>query len=424
MSRLTRCLLVACSLALFAPVVHADEAQPPAKVQKSKRELEEERAKYAVEPRTSRILGKAREALAADKPAEALAQLERLRLDRLTPSGRAQAERLYGYVAYARQQNVPAIEHLQKSLAEDGLTPPDGADVLFQIAQIQGAEQRWKDVIATLDQWFALAEKPNSVGWFLLAVANYQLGDLDAALLPARKAVEIAKKPQSAWLQLLLAIHLTNKNYAEATPVLTQLIELYPSVGKGYWVQLSALYGAMEDHARSLGVMEVAYRQGLITDDKDLRRLVQLMLFQQVPQRAANVIEAEFASGRLKQDAETLELLSSSWLMAREADKAEAPLARAAELAPKGELYVRLAQVQLVQEDYTKAAHSLRKALDKGGLADQGGVQLLLGITYFNENKLDEARVWFARAQASPVTRKQAQSWLEHVDREREKGET
>jgi len=98
--------------------------------------------------------------------------------------------------------------------------------------------------------------------------------------------------------------------------------------------------------------------------------------------------------------------------------------ARAAELAPRGDLYVRLAQVQLVQEDYAKAAHSLRKALDKGGLVDKGGVELLLGITYFNEKKLDEARSWFARAQGSPATRKQAQSWIEHVDRELDKGDT
>ncbi len=391
---------------------------------KSKRELAEERAKYAVDPRTSRILGKAREHLAADRADDAKQQLDRLRLDRLTPAGRAQANRLYGYIAYGKEQNAQAIEHLQKALAEDGLAPAERADVLFQIAQIQGAERRWKDVLATLDQWFASVEKPNSVGYFLQAVSYYQLEDLDSALLPATKAVQIAKKPQSAWLQLLLAIHLSKKDYAAAAPVLTQLIELYPSIGKGYWVQLSALYGALEDHARALAVMEAAYRKGLIGEDRDLRRLAQLMLYQQVPQRAAQILEQELGAARIREDVESLELLSSAWILAREPSKAEAPLARAAELAPKGDLYARLAQIQLVQEEYARAANSLRKALDKGGLVDRGSVELLLGITCFNERKLDEARSWFARAQGSANTRKQAQSWIEHVDRELERGET
>jgi hypothetical protein len=414
-------VFAALALALFATPAAADEAKAPAK---SKREIAEERAKYATDARTSRILGKAREALAADRSEEVKRQLDRLRLDRLNTAGRAQANRLYGYLAYGQQQNVAAIDHLQKSLAEDGLPPADRADVLFQVAQIQGAERRWKDALATLDAWFAIVEKPNSVGYFLQAVSHYQLDDLDAALLPATKAVQIASKPQSPWLQLLLAIHLTKKDYVAAAPVLTQLIELYPEVGKGYWVQLSALYGAMDNHERALAVMEVAYRKGLLTEDRDLRRLVQLMLFQQVPERAAKIVEVELANGRLRQDSESLELLSSAWLLAREAEKAEEPLARAAELAPKGDLFVRLAQVQFVQEEYTKAAHSLRKALDKGGLADPGGAQLLLGITYFNDERLDEARTWFARAQGSPTTRKQARTWLEHVEREREKGDT
>jgi tetratricopeptide (TPR) repeat protein len=137
----------------------------------------------------------------------------------------------------------------------------------------------------------------------------------------------------------------------------------------------------------------------------------------EIPERAAGILEKELAAGRIDEDAEALELLSTSWIMAREAPKAEEALARAAELSPHGNLYVRLAQVHLVQEEWDLAAAALRKALDKGGLAP-GSAELLLGITYYSDHKLHEARSWFARAQQSGATREQANTWLEHVDRE------
>jgi tetratricopeptide (TPR) repeat protein len=412
---LAACLLLGTSGAALAADAAAEQAA--SSPNKSRKQQLEEARKYAIDKRTAKVFDKARAHLEAERYAEAQEELSDLRLARLSPHERAQAHRLYGYVFYGKQENAAAIEHLEKALAEDGLAPADESDVLFQVAQIQAVERRWQDVIATLEKWFAQVERPNSVGYYMLAVAHYQLGDLDAALLPAKKAVQIAKKPQQAWLQLLLALHLTKKDYASAAPVLVDLISLYPNVDKSYWLQLYAVYGALDQNARALGVLELAHRKGLLTEDPDLQRLVELTLFMEIPERAAGILEKEIAAGRIDEDAEALELLSTSWIMAREAPKAEEALARAAELSPHGNLYVRLAQVHLVQEEWDLAAAALRKALDKGGLAP-GSAELLLGITYYSDHKLHEARSWFARAQQSVATRDQANTWLEHVDRE------
>jgi tetratricopeptide (TPR) repeat protein len=415
------------ALAEDAVATAASEAQPepsaePAR-KKTRKEERAERKQQIVNPRTSRTFGKVREHLDAERYAEAEEALGKLRLDKLSPYERAQTHRLYGYTTYGQQHNDAAIEHLRKSLAEaDGLAPADRADVLFQIAQIQGVERRWQDVIATLETWFQTVERPNSVGYFLMALAYYQLEDFDGALLPAKKAVEIAKKPQQAWLQLLLAIHLTRKDFPAATRVLDEMIALYPNAGKDYWLQLSALHGVTADEARALGVLEIAYQKGVLTEDRDLRRLLQMMLARGIPHRAATIFEKAMAEQRFQQDPEALELLSIAWILAREATKAEEPLARAAELAAKGELYVRLAQIHLMQEEWDEAVAALRKGLAKGGLGDPGTAQLLLGIAYYNERNLPEARSWFAHAQRSAGTRAQAQSWLEHIDRELAEG--
>jgi tetratricopeptide (TPR) repeat protein len=420
------CLLVAALVLPASGVARAQEVSvedpedpaPPAP-KKTRKQERAERLKYHVDVRTAKVFRETREHIEAERYAEAETRLGRLRLDKLSPHELAQADRLRGYVSYGKEQNEAAIEQLRKALADpEALQPRDRADVLFQIAQIQAVERRWRDVIATLETWFQTVERPNSVGYFLTALSYFQLEEVDAALLPAKKAVELAKVPQQSWLQLLLAIQLTRQDYAAAEPVLDQMIALYPNSGKEYWMQLSALHGVTGDDARALGVLEIAYRKGLLTDDRDVRRLLQLMLARGIPHRAAQIFENEMAAQRFQEDPEALELLSISWILAREPAKAEPALARAAELAPKGELYVRLAQIHLLEEEWEDAAAVLRKALAKGGLSDPGTAQLMLGIACYNEHQLREARSWFAQAQRSGATREQAENWLQHVDRE------
>jgi tetratricopeptide (TPR) repeat protein len=85
---------------------------------------------------------------------------------------------------------------------------------------MQMGKDQFEDAIATLKEWFAQAEKPGAAAYFALAIAYYQLEQLDNAIEPAKKAIELAENPQQGWYQLLLAIYLKKEDYASATPVL------------------------------------------------------------------------------------------------------------------------------------------------------------------------------------------------------------
>jgi tetratricopeptide (TPR) repeat protein len=428
-------LALAMALALsFAATALAEEAAAPggedkqaeaaSPKKKSPKQEQAEARKYTIRPGTAKVFEKAREHLEAQQYAEAQAALDELRLNRLAPYERALAHRLYGYVVYGKEENDAAIQHLQQAIAEEeGLPAREQADVLFQIAQIQAGEERWKDVIATLEAWFKTVEQPNSSAYYLLAISHYQLEEFDAALAPAQQAVEIAKVPQQAWLQLLLSIHLTKQDYAAAKLVMDEMIALYPNSRKDYWMQLAALHGVTGDDSRALAVLEIAHRKGILTDDRDVRRMLQMMLVRGVPFRAAQIFEKAMADKRFENDAEALELLSISWLLAREPSIAMEPLSRAAEIAATGSLYLHLAQLHVLDEEWEKAVAVLQKALAKGGLSEPGLAQLMLGIAYYNGHQLAEARSWFSRAQQSGATRQQAEIWLQYVDREMHESE-
>lgn len=396
---------------------------------KSKEEAQEAEAAATrtVGRRTGRFLAKASQLFSDRKYDESNEVLARLNPKRLNPYERALVLKYQAYNAYGKEQVATAIELLHKAIGEktgtgESILPKqDSSDILFQIAQMQMGTDRFEDAIATLKTWFATAEKPGAAAYFTLAIAYYQTKELDAALEPAKKAVELAETPQQGWLQLLLAIYLTKEDYASATPVLVDLLTRYPNVGKAYWLQLATLYGVQKDIPRALAVMQLAHRRKLLDEDANVRRLASLLQSEDIPIRSVRVLEQGFEQKILKEDDTAYELLGNSWILARESEKAEPSLEKAAQLSPKGTLYVRLAQVRLLKEAWDEAIAALKSGLTKGGIDDPGAAEQLLGIAYYNAGKLGEARTWFTKSRRSEKARPTSDAWLKHIDEELQK---
>jgi tetratricopeptide (TPR) repeat protein len=366
--------------------------------------------------RIARYLQRASQLMLAEKYDEAGKLLARLGPRRLSAYERALVYRTQAYVAYGQGNQAGAVALLRKSLDEDILSRQDTADVLFRIAQLQSIQREWPQVVETMQEWFQTTANPGPQGYYQLGLAYFELKNFDTALEPARKAVEIAEIPQQSWLQLLLAVHLNRREYAAATPVLMNLLTQYPDMGASYWLQLSALYGIQQDIPRALAVLEVAHRKGVVTEDRDLRRLAQLSQAQDMPIRAVAVLEEGLANRQIEPDVGAYELLANSWVLARESEKGEDALEHAAQLAPKGDLYLRLAQVMLQNEQWKQAAVALQSAVAKGGLEDPSNADLLLGIAYYKEDRLADARRSFDRARQGDKTRASANAWIEQVD--------
>jgi tetratricopeptide (TPR) repeat protein len=369
--------------------------------------------RHPVRTRISRYLGAAAEAVDEGDPQEATRLLLKLRPDRLNPYERALVYRMLAYVAYGANEYEEAVEYFVKVLREEMLPIRDEAKVRFNIAQLFASLQRWSEVVDWLNRWLRYVEDPDPLGFYLMGIAYYQLEDFDAAIVHTKKAVDLSPEPREAWLRLLAALYSQNEDYESATGVLEELVLRFPK--KQYWVQLSLIYGAREDYRTSLAVQQVAYTQGLLTEDKELRRLARSYLYHELPYPAAKVMEKALEDGAIARDPEAFELLANSWIAAREYDRSLAPLRKAAELSQDGNLYVRLGQVQMQREAWSEAAELLQKAVAKGGLEDPGNAELLLGISYYNDARIARARSSFVRARRHDSTREEADRWITHL---------
>jgi tetratricopeptide (TPR) repeat protein len=185
---------------------------------------------------------------------------------------------------------------------------------------------------------------------------------------------------------------------------------------KGNWIQLSSLYQQIEDFPKALAAMQVAYEGGMLTEDSEYRRLADMLAYNEVPYRCAQVMEKAIADKKVEANSDAYQKLANCWIAAREFDKSLEPLGRAANASKDGDLYVRLAEVNVQREDWAAASSALENALDKGKLKDTPYAQLLMGISLYNQKKPQEARSWFVRAQKSEQRRKTASQFIQRID--------
>jgi tetratricopeptide (TPR) repeat protein len=370
----------------------------------------------SIDAQTGKILNEAIELLNMENYQGAAAKINTLKLDNLSPYERGTVERILFSISYAQEKYEEARGHLQKAIDSGGLNAQQIDEAKYQAAQLYMQEEKWKEGAAALEEWFKTATTPNSAAYYLLAVAYYQQDDYNKALAPAKKAVELMDqaKPNESWLSMLSALYLQKEQYKDAVPVLQQLITAAPD-RKTYWMQLSSVYGQMEQYENALAIMQLAQNVGLVTEDSEVRRLADLLLFNDVPYRGAQVLESAIEKKLVNLDDKLYEKLANCWIAAGEYDKSITPLTRAAELASSGDAFIRLGEVQVQREDWPAAIAAIQRGVDKGQLKDPGNAQLMLGIAHYSQKNYSAARPFFERARQSDKHRQIADSYLQAI---------
>jgi tetratricopeptide (TPR) repeat protein len=383
-----------------------------------KKKKDEDRAKYTVDEVMHQKLNDTIEFIGNDQYEEALEILLPLEKKgrRLKPYPRALVYQMLAYV-YSSQEDYPtALDYFEKCLAEEALPPGAQLSTRYNVAQLYLATEQFEDAARSLNIWFEKAESPSPGAYYLLAAVYYQLQEPEKSLAAVEKAVELSDEPKEAWLTLQTGLYFELEMYEKAVVPLEQLVSRFSR--KGHWTQLSALYAHLELEDKSLAVMQLAYQQDLLDKDRELRTLAKLYLHHDLPYRSAVVIEKGMEDEIIELDEEIYELLANSWIMAKELDRSLEPLAKAAEMSEAGDLYMRLAQVHLQREEWREASEALLHALEKGGLDDEAGVNLLLGISYYNLDRPDRARKHFIEARVDETIREGADQWLAVMENE------
>ena len=415
--------------ALSAGVMVGVAASPltatPAAAQED--EEQQSRGSATLDPAVAKVLQVVFEDLNAENYPAALAKLNDLinsRGARMKPYDKAITYQLRGQ-AYAATENYrAALRDFQQALNSGGLPEVNANGVRYVIAQLNFQLEDYNAAIRGLQEWINGGGTPDANAYYLLAAAYTQIQPpkFRSAISPAEQAIALREEPKKGDHDLLNLIYSELNMGTKRSALLEKMINLWPGNGS-YWRQLSGLYNQQKKDKQAFAVLEVAYRAGLLSKETEILTLVQYYSFFDNAFRGAKLLQKEMDAGNVKRSVKNLKLLSQLWSQSREHKRAIPVLEAAARSSDDGELYYRLGQVLLADEQYAKAETALARARSKGGLKTKqlGDSWMLTGTSRFSRagpgdcELRTSARRAFENATKYEASAKQARSWVSYI---------
>jgi len=132
-------------------------------------------------------------------------------------------------------------------------------------------------------------------------------------------AVETKKKENI--YQILYSSYIELKDYKNAIVTLKVMIRKWHDK-ENYWLQLASLYQETQAYKKALSTIELSYKKDILDPKKHTRFYVNLLFQNELYQKSALALEDALKKGYIKEDKKMFEILISSYVNAKEFEKA------------------------------------------------------------------------------------------------------
>ena len=323
-----------------------------------------------------------------------------------------------------QQDDRDGIAHAYQKLLEQPELPLSlEQDALYSLARVEMIRENYDEALDALDRWFDLKDKPGAQAYAMKAQLLYQKQDWDQALGAIDQAIDMKRsgdgEVRENWYLLKRGIHYQQEDYEGLRDVLEILVRDFTK--KSYLKQLSAVYGELGNPAEQLAVREAAYEKGYLDRESELVGLAQLLVSQDNPYKAAQVMRDGIDNGVVEPTESNLKRMGDNYLLAKEYDEALAAFEKAAAKTDNGGIHLRMAQVTADLGRWEAAEDYATTAIERGGFDRLGRAHVVKGLALFNQDRLSEALNAFAQARGFEETENMAKQWHQYVSREQQR---
>ena len=399
-----------CGMLIAGPVQAADDEEQP-----------EQRTKeaQAVSKSVYDQITKAQEAVDEKDYPGALKVLNRLYdPEKLSEYEQANVLNYLGFVYYNMDDMDNARRTYERMVAIPSLEPQMKKATLYTLAQLHTMEEDYSKALITLDQWFVMETNPAPEPFILKAQNLYQISRYSEMVEPIENAMRVAKTRnltvKEDWYVLLNFAYFQQENYAKVRDIQKIMLMNWPK--KRYWFSLAGAYTELGEDQNLVNAYAAAHTQKLLEKESELVTMAQLYMQREIPFKAAQLLEKEMGTGRVTKNAKNYRLLSQSWQLAQEDQKAIPALKEAARMSDNGELDVRLGNTLLNTGDYAGCIASVRNGIRKGGLKSPDNAQISLGMCLYNERKYSDSVKAFEAAGKVARSRKVSAQWIRVIN--------
>ena len=331
---------------------------------------------------------------------------------------RAMSWQLIGH-AYASQNNYPkAIEAYEKALAQNSLHDSLKKSVIVNLGQLYMAENKYQQGITLLEQ-LIISDKTehnnHSNIHILIANGHYELNQFNAAVPHVKKAIELSKKPEETWHQLLLSLYFELKQFDNSARQLEKMTHLFPSK-KLYWKQLSSIYMQTKQEKKALKALQLAWQKNLLNEEQDIIDLSNLYALQELPFEAATVLQHGLDSHIIASSFKHWERLSRLYLIAKEQKRAILAMEKAVTFSNNGDDHLTLARIYMADEQWKKAQEILKIARTKE-LTNPKGLEYFYAIVLFEQGEQKKSKELFSDLLNDEKFSAKVKPWMEYLAR-------
>ena len=332
---------------------------------------------------------------------------------------RALINQLYGQFYALQRDYKNAIPWFEKAIAKGRLPFAADLQVSYSLAQCYFQTGRYKDVIATLENYRDKASKRGQnmapIQLMLLGIAYYQEQDTLNAYLNIAEANATATKLNEEWLQYEFALAVKLEKYDDAVRVGQFLIFVNPEK-KSYWKQLSGVYYGSESEELSLAGLELAYENEVLDKEKDYIDLARYFMYKELPIKAVDVLNSGISIEKVKKTRKNYEFLADAYFLSKEKVQGIDALIKAESIESDANLSYKIARFAFENEDWSKSINYFKQAKDQGYDKYPGRLELLLGISYFEISQYQQALVYLNESLEIDQSTSAAEGWINYIN--------
>jgi tetratricopeptide (TPR) repeat protein len=387
--------------------------------EKAQRDKQKTKQAQAVSKEVYDRIQKAQEAIDADDSKSALKILNAVKGKKgLTEYELQNVLNYIGFVYYNMDAIAEAMATYEEMLRIPSIEEQIKKQTLYTLAQLSTMEEQYTKALGLLDQWFVLETNPAPEPYILYAQNLYQIERFADMVRPIESAMAVAVKRslvvKEDWYVLLNFAYFMQEDFEKVRDIQKILLVNWPK--KRYWFSLAGAYTELGEEQNLVGAYDAAMTQGMLEKESELVTMAQLYLQNEVPYKAAILLDKEMADGRVTKNAKNYRLLSQAWTLASEDEKAIPALQQAARLSDEGELNLRLGNAYLNLGQYGECVAAINDGIEKGGIKSPDNAQISLGMCLYNQRKYRTAIAAFREASKTRRSRNISRQWINVIE--------
>ncbi len=321
-------------------------------------------------------------------------------------------------LAADEEQSARALEYLTNSVQPKVLNDLEHSQTLKLIGDLNMREENYADAVKWYKAWMDFTCKEDPDIYTRMAQAYFELKQFDKVIEPAEKAIELYEKPNKNPYVLRLSSYYQRKMFKETVEVAEELVSYFPEEKK-WWTQLGTFYILIEDFQKSLSIFEIAYNNGWLEKENQLKQLAQLYATNGIPFKAAKVMEDAIEAGIVEENAANLASVANSYHQARNYEIAANYYGQAAKRSSDPEHYQKQGSLLLVAEDYKGAIEALQNAIDRG-ISEPEKIYFSLMEAHFYLGNFKKAYEYVQLAKKDKAIRRNANAWEPYIKQKAE----